>query len=107
MKASESLLKKQENRRSFLKKGVLAAGATVGAGLLARGLPALGRGRDDNNDLTNGDVAILQLLLAAEIIESDLWTQYRELGGVEASNSISQPYIDALSQLDGDMPQYI
>ena len=107
MKTSESLLKKPGNRRSFLKKGALAAGATMGAGLLGRGLPALGRERDKNNDLTKGDVAILQLLLAAEIIETDLWTQYRELGGVEASNSISQPYIDALSQLDGDMPQYI
>jgi hypothetical protein len=107
MKTPENLPNKPGNRRSFLKKGALAAGATMGAGLLGRGVPALGRQRDESNDLTKGDVAILQLLLAAEIIETDLWTQYRELGGVEASNSISQPYIDALSQLDGDMPQYI
>jgi hypothetical protein len=26
---------------------------------------------------------------------------------VEATNSVSQPYINALQQLDGDMPQYI
>jgi hypothetical protein len=103
MKASESPLKKRENRRTFLKTGTLAAGA----GLFAVGLPSLAMARDENNELTRGDVAILQLLLAAEIIETDLWTQYRELGGIEASNSISQPYIDALSQLDGDMAQYI
>src|SRR4029077_20864958 len=75
MKTPENLLNKPGNRRSFLKKGALAAGATMGAGLLGRGVPALGRERDENNDLTKGDVAILQLLLAAEIIETDLWTQ--------------------------------
>ena len=101
MKSSESLLNKRENRRGFLKTGTLA----VGAGLFGAGVPSLGRAHNEN--LTKGDVAILQLLLAAEIIETDLWTQYRELGGIEASNSASQPYIDALSKLDGDMPQYI
>jgi Ferritin-like domain len=107
MKPSESALKQPENRRSFLKKGALAAGAAVGAGLLANGLPSLARAQNGSSALTRGDAAILQLLLAAEIIETDLWQQYRELGGVEAGKSVSQPYINALSQLDGDMPQYI
>jgi hypothetical protein len=31
--------------------------------------------------LSPGDEAILQFLLAAEIIESDLWSQYNDLGG--------------------------
>lgn len=106
MKSSEKVLK-NSNRRSFLKKGVMAAGATVGVGLLAGKSSALAWEADESNELTRGDAAILQLLLAAEIIETDLWTQYRELGGVEATNSISQPYINALQQLDGDMPQYI
>lgn len=106
MKSSEKILK-NSNRRSFLKKGVMAAGATVGAGLLAGKSSALALEPGEGNELTDGDVAILQLLLAAEIIETDLWKQYRELGGVEATNSISQPYINALQQLDGDMPQYI
>ena len=57
--------------------------------------------------LTKGDVAILRLLAAAEIIETDLWQQYNELGGIGATNSISQPYITDLQVLDGDMPQYI
>jgi hypothetical protein len=107
VKSSDNVLTKSENRRSFLKKGALAAGATVGAGLLAGKLTALGLPKTGNGGLPKGDAAILQLLLAAEIIETDLWIQYRELGGIEATNSVSQPYIDALSQLDGDMPQYI
>jgi Ferritin-like domain len=49
-------------------------------------------------------VAILRFLAAAELIETDLWQQYNELGGVEGGNPA---YIAALSNLDGDMPQYI
>jgi hypothetical protein len=105
MKSSENKTGQLGNRRSFLKKGALAAGATIGAGLLTSALPSWGQPRAGG--LNRGDAAILQLLLAAEIIERDLWIQYRELGGIEASNSVSQPYINALSQLDGDMPQYV
>jgi hypothetical protein len=109
MKQSEVLLKGSANRRSFLKNGMIAVGAvTASTGMLTGGLSAFGReGKEDGDDLSRGDVAILQLLLAAEIIETDLWQQYKELGGVEATNSVSQPYINALQQLDGDMPQYI
>jgi len=53
---------------------------------------------------TQGDIAILRFLAAAEIIESDLWTQYAELGGANGGNPA---YIAALENLDGDMPQYI
>lgn len=109
MKQPEGVLKSNANRRSFLKNGMIAVGAvTASTGLLTGGSSAFGQeGREDRGDLSRGDVAILQLLLAAEIIETDLWQQYKELGGVEATNSVSQPYIDALSKLDGDMPQYI
>ncbi|HEY6414171.1 MAG TPA: ferritin-like domain-containing protein [Edaphobacter sp.] len=94
---------KQSNRRSFVKKGVLAAGiGSLGVGLL----PALGQ-ESETSSLTRGDAAILQLLLAAEIIETDLWQQYNELGGAAATGGPSQNYITALQQLDGDMPQYI
>jgi hypothetical protein len=109
MKQSEGRLKGNANRRSFLKNGMIAVGAvTASTGLLTGGMSAFGREeKGDGDDLSRGDVAILQLLLAAEIIETDLWQQYKELGGVEATNSVSQPYINALQQLDGDMPQYI
>jgi len=66
----------------------------------------------------------LRFLTAAEIIESDLWLQYQELGGVQ-DNEVStlasklipgypaQPtggnsqYTKLLQKLDMDMPQYI
>jgi hypothetical protein len=115
------LLKKTANRRSFLKNGAVAAGATVGASLLA-GAPAsfaLARMEDEggHGDLTRGDVAILRFLQALETIEADLWTQYAELGGATNQNlspidlpfttGISPDYTVALQFLDGDMPQYI
>src|SRR3989442_7619933 len=93
-------------RRSFL-KGVGIATAMLPAGaLLATGVKAGVRaaGRDAGSRLTSGDVAILQFLAAAELIETDLWQQYNELGGVDGGN---KAYIAALQNLDGDMPQYI
>jgi len=115
------LLSKSSNRRSFLKNGAVAAGATVGASLLA-GAPAsfaLARLEDEggSGELTRGDVAILRFLQALETIEADLWTQYAELGGATNQNlspidlpfttGISPDYAVALQFLDGDMPQYI
>jgi hypothetical protein len=87
-------------RRSFL-KGVGLAGAAVlpGSALLTSQAVAGTRSK-----LTEGDVAILRFLAAVELIESDLWQQYNELGGVNGGNP---SYIAALSNLDGDMPQYI
>lgn len=103
----KSFEKRGSDRRTFLKNGVLAAGVgTVSAGLLAHGVPSFGEEREERK-LTKGDVAILQLLLAAEIIETDLWQQYNELGGVAAIDGPSEPYVNALEQLDEDMPQYI
>jgi len=106
---SKSNSKKLANRRSFLKKGVWAAGATtLGAGLFTRGRSA----RAQQSGPTPGDIAILQFLAAAEIIEADLWVQYSELGGtqdadVSGANGGSPMYMAALQLLDGDMPQYI
>ena len=39
--------------------------------------------RESACSLTKGDAAILRFLAAAEIIESDLWLQYQELGGTQ------------------------
>lgn len=108
MKQSESVLNNTSDRRSFLKKGAVAAGVTVGAGVLTNGISAFARERDDDDGvLTRGDIAILKFLAAAELIESDLWQQYNELGGVNAAGSKSQLYLTALQVLDGDMPQYV
>src|SRR6478736_7915376 len=87
-------------RRAFLKGvGVTGAAVLVPAALTtSRALAA------ETAVLTHGDVAILRFLAAAELIEADLWQQYNELGGVDGGNS---SYQAALSNLDGDMPQYI
>jgi hypothetical protein len=106
MKELGKLFKKGTSRRSFLKNGTVAAGAaTLGAGLLASGPTAFGE--ESSGRLERGDAAILRFLAAAEILETDLWQQYNELGGVDATGGPSQLYIAGLQQLDGDMPQYI
>src|SRR3984957_4895603 len=116
MNTKEELLlpsKGSVDRRSFMKGSLLAGGAVVGAGLLAKG--TLARAQSGGGGSLNvGDVAILQFLAAAELIEADLWTQYAELGGIGKNPPIevdpNQPlnnYQIALSNLDGDGPQYI
>jgi hypothetical protein len=124
MKDADEILNRSLNRRSFIKNGTIAAGAaTVGMGLLGHGLTAIAQDSETRH-LTKGDIAILRYLAAAEIIETDLWLQYQELGGVQdnevstlASQLIpgypaqptggSQAYMQALLPLDGDMSQYI
>jgi hypothetical protein len=82
-------------RRSFL-QGIGIAGAMLPGGKLLA--------EDSGHKLPKGDVAILRFLAAAELVESDFWQQYNELGGVNGGNPA---YILALQNLDGDMPQYI
>jgi hypothetical protein len=94
-------------RRSFLRNlGLGAALLAPGAALLTRSTKVLAAGGKERNEgaLTRGDVAILQLLAAAELIEADLWKQYNELGGIKAPTS---GYTAALQILDGDQLQYI
>src|ERR1700736_4058115 len=111
------------DRRAFLKNSVTAGAAvTVGAGILAE-VPSM-FAQQRGGEITKGDAAILRFLAAAEIIESDLWLQYQELGGTQ-DNEVSilasklipgyppQPtggnpqYTKDLQHLDADMPQYI
>jgi hypothetical protein len=110
MRKSDGSINRPVNRRSFLKTGMLAGSAvTVGAGLAGSLKPAFGQ----RSSLTKGDVAILRMLAAAELIEADLWTQYAELGGigdnppVEVAPNQLNSYQAALSNLDSDGPQYI
>ena len=116
-----SRLQSNFERRSFL-KGVGMAGAALSAGALLPG--ALKADTRSSGKVSKGDAAILRFLAAAEIIESDLWLQYQELGGVQddevstlASKLIpgypAKPtggnslYMQDLIPLDGDMSQYI
>ncbi|PWU03423.1 MAG: hypothetical protein C5B51_19065 [Terriglobia bacterium] len=92
------------NRRSFIKKTLAAAGA---ASVSAVPLAA----QTSNGQLTPGDAAILRFLAAAEILETDFWVQYNELGGIPDSEvpggSGNPAYTEALSNLDEDFPQYV
>jgi Ferritin-like domain len=90
-------------RRSFLRNlGMGAALLAPGAALLGGSSKALAA--NGSQSLNAGDVAILQLLAAAELIEADLWQQYKELGGVDSPES---GYRAGLEILDEDQPQYI
>jgi hypothetical protein len=89
-------------RRSFL-KGFAIAGATLSAGALLKG-ESNAQDTPNTGKLSRGDAALLRFAAAAELIEADLWQQYNELGGVQGGNPA---YIAALSNLDGDMAQYI
>jgi hypothetical protein len=107
-------------RRSFLQAGVglgIATAALPTSALLAPTAAAASKRRKSGR-LPKGDVAILRFLAALEILETDLWTQYTELGGVHPDLENGQPvedfggtgnplYTAALQVLDGDMPQYI
>jgi hypothetical protein len=88
-------------RRSFL-KGISIAGATLATGAMVEKLSA--QTAPSSRHLSKGDAALLRFAAAVELIEVDLWQQYNELGGVAGANPA---YIAALSNLDGDMPQYI
>src|SRR5258706_10307953 len=78
------------DRRRFLKSlGIAGVALASGAGVAsaAMGGAADVFGNRNERPITRGDVAILRLLAAAEIIETDLWRQYNELGGVDAASS--------------------
>jgi len=96
-------------RRSFLKRlgwgGTLLASAT--GWLTGRSSARAG----SNGGLNKGDAAILRFLAAAEILETDAWQQYNELGGTQDSEvpggTGNTAYTTALEVLDSDMAQYV
>ena len=109
-----SSMKGAINRRSFVKNGLAAAGvATASAGLLADSASVLAEeGPEEHSGrLTPGDAALLRFAAAAEILETDFWVQYNELGGVQDSEvpggSGNPAYTAALEVLDADMAQYV
>jgi hypothetical protein len=126
MKKEGTVPGSRNNRRSFLKNGMVAAGAmTAGVGLVSGS--AAFADSEDHSPITSGDIAILTFLSALEQVEADLWIQYAELGGPTSkvpssiglsridlklngkaiTTGLSTGYITALQVLDGDMPQYI
>jgi len=87
-------------RRSFLRR-IGLGGATLlpAGGWLAS--QAMARDHEHHGGISRDDAAILRVVAAAEILETDLWQQYNELAlGNEAFQS-------ALEVLDEDMPTYV
>ena len=102
----------KNNRRTFLRKGMAAAGAATAAGMVIPGKLFAQSDDLEEGNLTRGDIAILRFLSAAEQVETDLWQQYSELGGVQDDevsgvNGGNLIYAGALQLLDGDMSQYV
>src|SRR5215475_12996616 len=84
----------------------------AGAGLSVVGADrALARDDESPDSLTKGDAALLRFAAAAEILESDFWIQYNELGGIqdaEVPDGFGNPaYTAKLALLDEDFAQYI
>jgi hypothetical protein len=108
---SESRPKNGLKRRSFLKGLGMAGAALTGGSLLA----AASETTQTKGIITSGDVAILRFLAAAELIETDLWQQYADLGGLTpgqlpvetAPFTPMNSYQAAFMNLDPDGPQYI
>jgi len=86
-----------------MKQALLAAGAA--------GAPASLLADNRSGRLSKGDAALLRFAAAAEILESDFWIQYNELGGIQDSEvpggSGSPTYTAKLAVLDSDFSQYI
>jgi len=104
--------KSASDRRTFLKKGMVAGAATVGASLLTPPPSAFAEQEEKSGRLTPGDAALLRFAAAAEILETDFWVQYNELGGVPNTSEVpggsgNPAYTAALTVLDSDMAQYI
>ncbi|MGB6324764.1 MAG: hypothetical protein WBG11_03040 [Methylocella sp.] len=104
------------DRRSFLRNGAIAGTALVAS---ATAMAQQAADSDDSNrPLTKGDITILRFLAEVELIDSDLWLHYAELGGIQVfgpqgselpgfptggnTNYPAKPNL-----LDNDMSQYI
>ena len=101
---ASDLMKQPQNssrfgRRSFLHRLGLGGAALLPASSWLGGKAMAKDG--GGGGLSRGDAAILRLLAAAEILETDLWQQYNELALGNAA------FQNALLPLDGDMPTYV
>jgi len=101
------------SRRIFLQKGLTAGAITIGANAIHA--PFAFAAQDDEvkrGGLTKGDAALLRFAAAAEILETDFWVQYNELGGVPNTSEVpggsgNPAYTALLAAIDDHMPQYI
>ena len=105
-------MKSAINRRSFIRNGLSVGLAAAGTGVVGAEV-SLAENENSRNGghLTRGDAAMLRFAAAAEILETDFWVQYNELGGIQDSEvpggTGNPAYTAAISALDTDMAQYI
>lgn len=96
---NESKVESMHNRRSFLKS--TAAGVALalpGLGLLNGAEDVFAETKPTIND---SDLAVLQFLAAAELLECDLWGQYCELA------KHNEGFRGALQKIDESLPDYV
>ena len=91
-------------RRSFLSGIGMTAAALSTGGLLPTESRA--QARSSSGRLSPGDAALLQFALWAELVESDLWTQYAELGGVGPSGGGDAQEDEEFQGFIGGNPAY-
>jgi len=97
MKDSEA--RTTHNRRSFLKSVAVGGALAMPAIGLLNGVESVFA--SSKPTLNDNDVAVLQFLAAAELLECDLWGQYCEL----AKNN--RRFREALQKIDEAMPDYV
>lgn len=87
------------SRRSFITKSAAATAAITMGGMITSVVPAYAT--TNSSSVTDGDIAILKFLAAAELVETDLWQQYCEL-------AVNNPgFRRALRKIDPALVQYI
>src|SRR5271156_3349251 len=87
------------SRRSFFKTTAVGAAALAIPGFkLLNGEPVFA---GSTPTLSSGDVAVLQFLAAAELVETDLWGQYSELA------NDNPEFRRALQQIKHTLPDYV
>jgi Ferritin-like domain len=98
--------KRYISRRSFLGKTIALGAGTMGAGLLSSIRTA-----EASGSLSGGDVALLRFPAALELLETDFWIQYNELGGIQddevPGGSGNPDYTEALEVIEDEMGDYI
>src|SRR5258708_35626977 len=95
------------SQHNFMTSGMVALSVASAGAMLSRVAGTeYGRTLDYGaGELTKRDIAILRFLAAMELIESDLWQQYEELGG--ATSYSQNRYRLALEELDVHISQHI
>src|SRR5215472_3402838 len=100
--------RRSNSRRSFMKQAIAAGAVGVGYSLFADATSVLAEGQTPST-LSAGDAALLRFAAAAEILETDFWLQYNELGGIQDSEvpggTGNPTYTAKLQVLDSDFSQ--